>query len=87
MVAKRRMIIVGAAIQFAAGDTLPDAAPLLEEERYAGAPTLTLNADHPLFVHRASTGTAFSANDHPIDSRQVELPEIFEERLNGEERQ
>src|SRR5271163_176885 len=79
-----RNVVVGAALQMAAGLVLSHPTPLLEEERDAGSLALHEDREHPLLFHRARTMTAFAANDHPIDCAQVNLAEVFEQRLDGQ---
>src|SRR5690606_115832 len=80
-----RELVVGAAVEEAAGLALLDVAPLLEEEGDLLGAALTADRAHPGLVHRAGAGAALAADDDPVDAGEVELAEVFEERLDGEE--
>ena len=81
-----RKLVVGATIEVSPGGRLSHAAPLLEKERDLGGATLGTDRLHPRGLHGAGAGTAFAADDHPVDSGQVEPPKIFNQRLDGQER-
>lgn len=51
------------------------AAPLLEEEGYAGGVTLVAQVAGPGFGHGAGAGAALAADDQPVDALQVEVGE------------
>ena len=64
---------------------LSNASPLFEKERYTLQPALASNANYPVLSHRPSMWAALAADNHPIDTGQIERAEIFKQRLNGEE--
>ena len=64
---------------------LPDATPLLEEERHILFSTLTLNVDRPLFSHWSGVGPAFAADYDPVNARQVNLPDVLEQGFDRKE--
>src|SRR5437879_5011978 len=84
MVPDRRHVVVCALIEFAAGIAFSDPTPLLEEERRAGGAALLAKRPHPFDSHRPRTVAALSSHDHPVDVRQVDGAEVFEERFDGE---
>ena len=67
-----RKLIVGAAVERAAGLVLACAAPLLEEKGHPLRAALTTDVDDPISKHGPSVGAALTADDHPVDSVQVE---------------
>src|SRR5205814_9730164 len=73
------------AIKMTAICTLPHPAPLLEEERYFRPPALIANPHHPLALHRSRSVPTLAADYHPVNPVEVELAEVFEQRLDGEE--
>ena len=80
-----RKLIVGAAVERAAGLVLACAAPLLEEEGHPLRAALTTDVDDPISKHRSRVRAALSADDDPVDSAQVERAEIGQQRLDGQE--
>src|SRR3990172_10498142 len=46
-------------------------APLLEEERHAGAPTLVSDGRNPLRIHGTSARARLAADDHPVDASKI----------------
>jgi len=64
---------------------LLDTAPLLEEESDTRARTALTNGFYPLVLHGSRAGTAFAANNYPIDPSQVHLAEVLKKRLDTEE--
>ncbi len=81
----RRDLVVRASIQDAAVPSLLDTAPLLEEESGLRAHTALTNGFNPLALHGSRAGTAFAANDYPIDPSQVHLAEVLKKGLDTEE--
>src|SRR5208283_3246863 len=77
--------VVSLAIEFSASLALMDAAPLLEEERDLGSLALIPKRQHQFLMHRPGAGPALTADDHPVDSFQVDLAEVFQKRLDGQE--
>ena len=61
---------------------LSNASPLFEEERYPLQPALAPDADDPLLAHWAGMRAALAADNHPIDTGQIERAEIFKQRLH-----
>ena len=61
---------------------LPRSTPLLEKERYLMFPAKFPNPARPVRLHSARARPRLAADDNPINSPQVEFPEIFEQRLN-----
>lgn len=81
----RRHGIVTTAVELTAVFRFPHAAPLLEEERDLRGPTLVAQLDHPLPLHRARAGAAFAADNDPVDSRQINVTQVFQKWLDGQE--
>ncbi len=77
--------VVSLAVEFSASLALMDAAPLLEEERDLGSLALIPKRQHPFLPHWPGAGPALTADDHPVDSFQVDLAEVFQKRLDGQE--
>lgn len=61
------------------------AAPLFEKEGDFVFAALIAKRKNPVLLHGAGAGAAFAADNHPVDVAEIELAEIFEERLDGEE--
>jgi len=59
-----RKLIVGAAVEGAAGLVLACATPLLEEEGHPLRPALTTDVDDPISKHGPRVGAALATNDH-----------------------
>src|ERR1019366_3907054 len=78
-----RILIISAPIKHPAVLSFPHPAPLLKEKRYALLPALPPNRDHPLPLHGTSPRPALAADDHPGYARQVDLAQVFEQRLEG----
>ena len=82
-------IRIGAAPRRAVVGDLEDAreplTPLLEVERDAGRLALVADRPGPIRVHGPSVRAALATYYCPIDSGQVELSEVFEQRLQGQE--
>lgn len=78
-----RKFVVGFALEAPAGFGFADAAPLFEEEGYFVFAALIAEGEDPVFLHRAGTGAAFAADDHPVDVAEIEFAEVLEERLDG----
>ena len=62
-----------------------DAAPLLEEESSTCNLAGLMNSLDPFFLHWPGSGTAFAADDYPVNPAQVEFAEILEQRFDAEE--
>src|ERR1035437_89301 len=60
------------------------AAPLFEEEGYVHFQALITDTDRPPRIHCPRSGTAFPADDHPIDAFEVQFTYRPDERLNRE---
>lgn len=58
--------------------------PLLEKEGNALRFALAQNVLHPGFVHRARSGSAFAADDHPVNSCEIDRAEGANQRLDGQ---
>jgi hypothetical protein len=52
--------------------------PLPEKERDTCCPALTENVYDPLFLHRTGTSAAFASYNDPVDSSQVNFPQMLE---------
>ena len=52
----------------------PDPTPLFEEECNLGGPALVTDFDCPFFGHGSRLRTALAADNNPIDSFKVDLP-------------
>ena len=76
---------MGFAVQVAAVGFGGAAAPLLEEEGYAGGVTLVAQIAGPGLGHGAGAGAAFAADDQPVDALQVEVGEGAEQGLGAYE--
>src|SRR5271166_1333033 len=74
--------VVCLAVEFSASLALMDAAPLLEEERDLASLALIPKRQHPFLLHRPGAGPALTADDHPVDSFQVDLAEVFQQTLD-----
>ena len=62
---------------FTASDAiLTECSPLLEEKRNALLVALTLDVQHPLFLHRARLVAALSPDNDPINVEEVEVFEV-----------
>ncbi|GAI32937.1 unnamed protein product, partial [marine sediment metagenome] len=59
--------------------------PLLEEERYTCGKALISNIDYPLRVHWARPRARLSANDHPLDSLEVQSRQGAQQGLQRQE--
>src|SRR5437867_1707969 len=80
-----RKLIVGAAVERAAGLVLACSAPLLEEEGHPLYTALTTDLDDPFSQHRSRVRAALTTYDDPVDSAQVDWAEIGQQRLDGQE--
>ncbi len=78
-------LVVSFAVKHAASFGFLDSAPLFEEKRDGAFFTKTLYPFYPFFFHRPCSRAAFTPNNYPIDSREFEISNIFQERLDGEE--
>src|ERR1700674_5195969 len=78
-----RILIISASIKQPTALSFSHPAPLLKEKRYSLFPALPTNRYHPLPLHRTRPGTALPANNHPGNPRQVNLPKIFQQWLDG----
>lgn len=76
------MVIVSLAVQYSSSKFFPDAAPLLEEERYVRLGALPLDRNYPFGVHGSSASSALAAHDYPIDFTEAEDADVFDERLD-----
>src|ERR1044071_9707671 len=72
-------------VQYAASGLRPQAAPLFEKEGHALGCALVANRPHPCLVHRPRLRAALTAHDHPIDTVKVQLADIADRWLDGEE--
>src|SRR4051794_6818206 len=77
--------VVGSAVEHSAGEFLSDSAPLLEEEVDAGGFASVSEVADPLFLHGACAGAALAADDHPGDSFQIDVAEVFQQWLDRKE--
>lgn len=77
-----RKLVVCATVQEAAGETFPHAAPLLEEEWHVLGSALALDLYDPLFAHGPRMRAALAPDDDPSNPREVQVTEIFKQRLN-----
>src|SRR5215468_6362515 len=78
----RRILIVSVPVEYAAVSNFSESAPLFKEERYSCDLALVAYGHDPLFFHRPCAWATLAAYDHPIDVRQIELPQVFEKRLD-----
>ena len=69
-------------VQLSAVSALLNSTPLLEEERHPRGAALITKGDDPIALHRPSTRTALSADNHPIDTAEVNAAEILKQRLD-----
>src|SRR6266571_1261251 len=65
-------LVVSAPVESSARHNLLRAAPLLEEERDAGAATPGTHVAHPARLHRPGTWSAFPAHDDPGDPGKLQ---------------
>jgi hypothetical protein len=70
------------AVKLSSGLLFPNSAPLLEEKGDVGSLALVSNGKHPFLLHRPGTRTALPADNDPVNSFQVHLAKIFQERLD-----
>lgn len=68
----KRKLIVGAAVERAAGLVFASATPLLEKERHPLCAALATDVDDPVSKHRSRARAALTASDDPVDSTQVQ---------------
>ena len=61
---------------------LSHSTPLFEKKGNARFPTLVTHGNNPFLFHRPSSRTAFPPDDSPTDAGEIELAEIFEQRLD-----
>src|SRR5205823_3320062 len=71
-----RKLVVGAAIESAAGLVLACAAPLLEEEGHPLRAALSTDVDDPISKHGTRVCAALAANNHPINSPKIDRAKI-----------
>ena len=57
----------------------------LKKNGTLGRVALVADREHPVLLHRPRTRAALAADDHPVDAFQVELAEVFQQRLDREE--
>src|SRR5947209_4540993 len=72
-------------MQQPSGCLLSLTAPLLKEKRDALITAERVDVLDPTPVHRPGMRTRFSPDDHPGDSGEIYLTEIFQERLDRQE--
>src|SRR5690606_36671577 len=68
-----RKLIIRLTFQFPACEMLASSAPLFEKEGDSGHFALISETDDPVLFDRAGSGTAFAADDDPIDAGKIEL--------------
>src|SRR3990172_4601256 len=73
------------AVQLPAGLLLPNASPLLEEERDVIFHALLADVFDPRLIHRPGAESGFPADDDPVDIPQIQFPQRAKERLEGQE--
>ena len=78
---RRRHLIPHAIVQCPTGSFLEHTTPLLEKERHAIARALVADISHPSGLHRAGAWPRFAADDHPIDSLELNVRQRTEQRL------
>src|SRR5690349_13245495 len=78
-----RETVVGSTVERASPFVLAHPAPLFKEERHGSALTLISNGNDPFALERPSPRAALAADDHPFDSRKIEVTEILEQWLDG----
>src|SRR5690606_12780745 len=66
----------------AADAVLAPTTPLLEEERDSLRLAQIADRLHPSPVHRARFGTGFTADNNPMNARQIEVSEILQQGLD-----
>ena len=64
---------------------LLNATPLLEKESGVRRVTSPANGFHPLHSHWPCPGAALASDDHPIDTAEIEIAEILQQRFNAQE--
>ena len=88
------VVIVGCGIWFLLGQKhekkppaglWPDPAPLFEKERDLSGPALIADFNHPFFGDRPRAGTALSADNGPVDPRQVDFAHGAQQRFERNE--
>jgi hypothetical protein len=70
-------LIVGFAFETSPGFGLAYAAPLLEEEGDFALAAFISQRENPVFSHGAGTCSALSTDNHPINTPQIQLSNIF----------
>jgi hypothetical protein len=56
---------------------------LLEEKRDLRRLALIADWEHPVLLHGPGFGTAFAANNRPMDAGQIERTQVFQQRFDG----
>ena len=74
-----------AAFQRPAASFRRAASPLLEEEGYLRLNALIADADDPVRVHRPCARTAFTTNDDPVDTFQIQFADGRNQRARSTE--
>ena len=72
------------ACQLQAHSTIPWLTPhLLDKARHTLATELLNHVPRPVKLERACSVAAFAADDEPVDAGQVDVSEVFEQRLRS----
>lgn len=80
-----REFVVGFAFETAARLSLAYAAPLFEEKGDSVFAALIPQCQDPFLLHGPCSRSALSADDHPVDSLQIQLADVFQKRFDREE--
>src|SRR2546425_12238096 len=67
-----RHCIPGSSVKHSSCLSLAGASPLFEEEGGAVVLALFSNITHPIRMHRTSSGSGFSADNHPVNASQIQ---------------
>src|SRR6266853_1565842 len=84
MLGALREFIIGLAVELSSCYLFSHTAPLFEKEGDAFTFAFIPHRGDPFLLHRPCSMAALSTNDHPIDSLEIKLAQIFQQRLNGE---
>src|SRR6266496_674384 len=80
-----RHFVVSPPVQLAPSKVFANAAPLLEEERYASRAALAEDRCHPFPAHRARLRAGFAADDGPMNSFERQRIERPNQRFQRQE--
>ena len=77
--------VVSSSVKDSTSTGFANASPLFEEKWHARDSALFTDGDDPLPLHCAGTVSAFAPDDYPMNSREVNLSQVFKQRFDGKE--